>query len=273
MILRFAQRLKRKCVKWAKSFPTETLVQAQADSTASIDKQARCCGGEITIGHRSSLVVEPGAVLNAQINIGDDCQVVVGRDSVLQNLNLTVTAKSQVKIGAGVIFGRQNPHCENELKIDSSTLILADKVRLMGCHITVRFGGVMTIGRYTGIGFGTEIRCEEKIDIGEYGMISYDVCIYDTNVHSTDWRKRRERIEAGYPLGAWEVEKPTTKPIWIGTDVWIGKGATITKGCVIEDRSIIGLRAVVGGLAVEKDAVVVSPKPRVIGRASGNEIS
>src|SRR5262249_38422275 len=119
---------------------------------------------------------------------------------------------------------------------------------------------------------GTEIRCEDRVDIGEYGMISYDVCVYDTNAHSTDWRERRERIVQGYPFGAGEKNRPGTEPVIIGDDVWVGKGATITKGSVIGHRCVIGIRTVVGGAIVEDDCVVVSQKPRIMNKRMKEQV-
>ena len=114
----------------------------------------------------------------------------------------------------------------------------------MSTSVLVRFGGTLTIGRYTGIAYDSEIRCEQQVDIGSYNMISYRVCIYDTNTHSTDWRERRKRIEHCYPEGVYEEVKPSTSPVLIGDDVWIGKEVTITKGAAsaIAASSVSGPR-------------------------------
>ena len=149
---------------------------------------------------------------------------------------------------------------------DNGTLRLDQRAHVMSTALLARFGGKLSIGRYTGIAYGSEIRCEEQVDIGSYGMISYRVCIYDTNTHSTDWRERRKRIEHCYPEGVMEETKPATSPVSIGDDVWIGQEVTITKGARIGNHCIVGIRTTIGSGVIEDDSVVVAGKPRIISK-------
>ncbi|MFO0054352.1 MAG: acyltransferase [Dolichospermum sp.] len=217
----------------------------------------------IYVGNKSSFVVEEEVTIeNAFIKIGDNCRMVIQKNSVLKNVNFHILNGASVNIGMGAIFDN-NQISTQAIVVDNGALSVEEKVNIKA-DITVRFGGDIKIGKYAGIGYGTEIRCEEKIDIGSHVLISYDVCIYDTNTHSINWQERRKRIEQGYPIGASEEVKPLTKPIKIGDDVWIGKGATILKGTIIGNRSIVGIRTIVGGGLYPDDSVIVSPKPRVI---------
>ena len=225
-------------------------------SKLSISRDAGSVQGVIVIGRDSSLVVEAGAVINSDITIGDNCNVVFGENSRLVKSSFLVMNGSTVNIGAGAIIDSPvSPR--SSVYIDNGTLRLDECAHVMSTELLVRFGGKLSIGKYTGIAYGSEIRCEEQVDIGSYGMISYRVCIYDTNTHSTDWRERRKRIEHCYPEGVMEETKPATSPVSIGDDVWIGQEVTITKGARIGNRCIVGIRTILGSGVVEDDSVVV----------------
>jgi acetyltransferase-like isoleucine patch superfamily enzyme len=181
----------------------------------------------------------------------------------LEGAAVTIDNGSTVELGRGVII-KSTAASKGSLTIDNGTLSIADRARIVGAEVLVRFGGAMSIGKYSILAGGAEIRCEQQVTIGEYVLVSYDACIYDTNAHSTGWRERRERIETCYPDGIAEESKPETNPVTIGDDVWIGKGATVTKGCVLGKRCIVGIRTSVGGAVYGDDSVIVSQKPRVL---------
>jgi acetyltransferase-like isoleucine patch superfamily enzyme len=221
--------------------------------------------GGIVMGCDSTLIVEDGAVVDSGITIGDNCNVTLRSQSRLINTTFSAVNHSTVEIGEGAIIN--SPVLPlSSVSVDNGTLLLGRRAHLMSCEVLVRFGGKMTIGTYTGIAYGSELRCEEQVDIGSYGMISYGVCIYDTNTHSVDWRERRARIEHCYPEGVWEVTKPVTSPVLIGDDVWIGKEVTITKGARIGNRCIIGIRSTMGSGLIDDDSIVVVGKPRILSR-------
>ena len=78
---------------------------------------------------------------------------------------------------------------------------------------------------------GAQIRCKERITIGENCAIARNVLIMDFDAHLIT-----------YEDGA---TNRVTAPITIGDSVWIGAGATILKGVHIGDNAIIGAGAVV----------------------------
>jgi acetyltransferase-like isoleucine patch superfamily enzyme len=222
------------------------------------------CKGEIKVTDNSSLSVGKNFSFDAQMHISGHSEVIIADDCSFRNVTIDVSNHSKVIFGNGVIYS-SGPVGTVPIQVDNGTLIFGGFNRFMG-EILVRFGGEMKIGKYTGIGYNSEIRCEESITIGNYGLFSYGINIFDTDTHSTDWKKRRERLIAGYPVGTHEIEKPNTKPVVIGDDVWLGKGVTITKGTRIGNRCIVGIGTVIGGGEYDDDTTIVSDKPRIISR-------
>lgn len=218
--------------------------------------------GKIYVDKRSKITIGKNVSFNAVMRVSNGSEVTIEDDCVFKNCTIHIINHSRVFFGKGVMMlsGRSGTV---PIQIDNGTLVLEGYNRFMS-EILVRFGGVMKVGKYTGIGYNSEIRCEESVSIGDYGLFSYDVCIYDTDTHSIDWKERRKQIEEGYPVGTGEKEKPRTKPVIIGDDVWLGKGATITKGTKIGNRCIVGTRTIVGGGEYPDDTTLISNKPRII---------
>lgn len=246
---------------------TGSRARIRVDPSASfvVSKDAKLVSGDIVIGRDSNVTIEAGVIIDSDMTIGDNCTVVFAKDSRLVNTFFAITNGSTVHFGEGAIINSPvSP--QSWVSVDNGTFNLEPRAHVMSTSILVRFGGTLTIGRYTGIAYDSEIRCEEQVDIGAYNMISYRVCIYDTNTHSTDWRERRKRIEHCYPEGVYEEVKPATRPVFIGDDVWIGKEVTITKGARVGHRCIIGIRTVLGAEVIDDDSIVVAGNPRVISR-------
>jgi acetyltransferase-like isoleucine patch superfamily enzyme len=211
-------------------------------------------GNNCSFENVSFIIKTNNTAKGPSIEIGDDCR--------FSNCRIVVSGTSVLEISKGVYCTPPEKH-PSTITVDNGTLILAEKTNIKS-SIIVRFGGKLSIGSYTAIGYNTEIRCEEQISIGSYNLYSYNICIYDTNTHSTNWEDRRKRIVEGYPKGTSETDKPETKPILLGDDIWIGKNAIITKGTTIGSRSIIGIGAIIGGGTFEEDSIIVCSKPRVI---------
>lgn len=81
------------------------------------------------------------------------------------------------------------------------------------------------------INAGTQIRCMEKISIGNQCAIGRNVMIMDFDAH-------RITFSDG-------TNNKSTKPISIHDHVWIGANATILKGVTIGEGAIVGAGAVV----------------------------
>ncbi|MFR6471239.1 MAG: acyltransferase [Turicibacter sanguinis] len=100
--------------------------------------------------------------------------------------------------------------------------------------IYIKPGAKVVIGKNTGISNAT-LYASKEIVIGDNVKIGGDVKIFDTDFHSIDYKKRREKVDNDY----------FTKEVRIGNDVFIGTGSIILKGVNIGDCSIVGAGSVV----------------------------
>ena len=90
---------------------------------------------------------------------------------------------------------------------------------------------VLEIGHKSYINHDSEIRCRERITIGNNVSIAYNVLIQDSDYHTT-------YDDNGNP-------KPQTFPIVIEDNVWIGANVIILKGVTIGEGSIVAAGSVV----------------------------
>jgi acetyltransferase-like isoleucine patch superfamily enzyme len=102
--------------------------------------------------------------------------------------------------------------------------------------IVVKEGARLQIGDNCGIS-NLLLHCYNNIIIGNYVNIGAGTMIFDTNFHSTDWRKRKSRIE--------DTSSAKEAPIHIGDNVFIGTHCIIGKGISIGENSIIAAGSVV----------------------------
>lgn len=160
---------------------------------------------------------------------------------------LHVCNKSQIHIDKSAII-EMKPHSILEFnmmedpfkEVRPSRLILHPNSKLV-CkgHIqsfeAVRIeclpNAVLEIGHKSYINHDSEIRCRERITIGDNVSIAYNVLIQDSDYHTMYDEKGNV--------------KPQTLPITIEDDVWIGanaivlKGVTLGKGCVVAAGSVV----------------------------------
>ena len=123
----------------------------------------------------------------------------------------------------------------------------------------IRYNANVRIGNYNNINERSWLRADVQITIGDYNQISYNVMIWDTNTHNIYTpSKRRELTEKYYPFFGYEYEKPSTKPVKIGSDCWIAQNAAILKGTELEDEVIVGFCTILLGTSIPFGTTVVN---------------
>jgi acetyltransferase-like isoleucine patch superfamily enzyme len=115
-----------------------------------------------------------------------------------------------------------------------------------GCSFAIGPKGSCSIGDFTLLN-GAIIMAEERIEIGKYCLISWNVGIADSDFHPLDAAARRVDAMALAPFLPNRPPRPEikTKPVVIEDDVWIGMGAVILKGVRIGQGSVVAAGAVV----------------------------
>lgn len=85
----------------------------------------------------------------------------------------------------------------------------------------------LSIGEFSSIGDRTQIHCCDRVTIGDYVLVSWDVNILENNFHTT--------TDGGIKAA----------PITIGDRVWIGCRVIILAGVTIGEGSIVAAGSVV----------------------------
>jgi len=115
-----------------------------------------------------------------------------------------------------------------------------------GCSFSLGPKGTVKVGDFTLLN-GAIIMAEERIEIGNYCLISWNVGIADSDFHPLDAAARRVDAMALAPFLPDRPARPEikTKPVIIEDDVWIGMGAVILKGVRIGKGSVVAAGAIV----------------------------
>lgn len=104
---------------------------------------------------------------------------------------------------------------------------------------------VLEIGNKTYVNHDSEIRCRERISIGNNVSIAYGVLIQDSDYHTM-------YDEEGQA-------KPHTLPITIEDNVWIGANAIILKGVTLGEGSVVAAGSVVTKSAPANSLIAGNP--------------
>jgi acetyltransferase-like isoleucine patch superfamily enzyme len=152
----------------------------------------------------------------------------------------------------------------------------AERVVELGAHVSCYAGcsfslgprGTCKVGDFTLLN-GAMIMAEERIEIGSYCLISWNVGIADSDFHPLEAAARRVDAMALAPFLPDRPPRPEikTKPVIIEDDVWIGMGAVILKGVRIGKGSVVAAGSVVtksvppNSIVAGNPAVIVKELP------------
>jgi acetyltransferase-like isoleucine patch superfamily enzyme len=132
-----------------------------------------------------------------------------------------------------------------------------------GCSFALGKDGTCSVGDFTLMN-GVLVMAEERIEIGSYCIMSWNVGIADSDFHPIDAAQRRVDSLALAPFYEQRPPRPPlrTKPVRIHDNVWIGMGALVLKGVEIGENSIVAAGAVVTKSVPAN--VVVAGNPAVV---------
>lgn len=216
-------------------------------------------GSYVYVDRSSSLKIgENIKIRNSKIHVSNNSNVII-LDNVSISNTVIVCNQSTLKIGdSSIIANGDMPMRTMILLSNHSNVVLGSHNRLRMQRIWVRFGGQVRFGDYINLNEYSEIRCDERIEIGDYVGISYYVKIWDTNTHEFEpIEQRRERWRKLY-LKRDVSEKPRTAPVFIGSDTWIGERVTILKGTAIGERCVVGFGTLIAGKSIPDSNTVLT---------------
>ena len=135
-----------------------------------------------------------------------------------------------------VVLG-ENAYVESACSFKRMQSVLLEAVRFeahsaayAACQFALGARGRCRIGRYSMLN-GAQILAEELITIGSHCLISWNVCIADTDFHPLDPMLRRMDAEFLAPGGDRSRRLPMlVRPVVIEDNVWIGFNASSLKG-------------------------------------------
>jgi acetyltransferase-like isoleucine patch superfamily enzyme len=206
--------------------------------------------GELNIGRNVKII-------NSNIFVASETRLYIADNVTIKNANIYV-GRGSCSINSWSIISATDDD-KVAITIDHGEVKIADHAKISCKRIWIRFGGNLAIGQYTNINSGSEIRCDEAIDIGSFNQISYNVRIWDTNTHTMLSAEDRRKVAIEkYPYFGFESNRPQTAKVIVGDDCWIGENAAIFKGSDIGNGSIIGYGTLLAGKKIPTNSRVIN---------------
>jgi acetyltransferase-like isoleucine patch superfamily enzyme len=114
------------------------------------------------------------------------------------------------------------------------------------------------------------IICDERIEIGDHVLVSWNAVLMDSYRLSHDVPTRRRQLERLWRDRIEPDDPMQSKPIRIGNAAWIGFESIVLPGVTIGDGSIVGARSVVAE-DVPPYSIVAGNPARVVRRLEPGE--
>jgi acetyltransferase-like isoleucine patch superfamily enzyme len=129
--------------------------------------------------------------------------------------------------------------------------------------------GHLSIGRCSMINVSWII-CDERIEIGDHVLVSWNAVLMDSYRLSPDVPTRRRQLERMWRDRVEPDDPMQSKPIRVGNAAWIGFESIVLPGVTIGDGSIVGARSVVAD-DVPPYSIVAGNPARVVRRLEPGE--
>lgn len=115
-----------------------------------------------------------------------------------------------------------------------------------GCSFSLGEKGTCMVGDHTLLN-GALLMAEDRIEIGSYCLVSWNVGIADSDFHPLEPAIRRVDALALSPFLKDRPARPKleTRPVIIRDNVWIGMNAVVLKGVTIGENSVVAAGAIV----------------------------
>lgn len=229
----------------------------------SFTRNIRYFGSSIKIKGKAQ--IHPSVrIKNCNIKVDKTSELILEEGVTLSGIKLTVTKGARVHMMPYSELRQNTNPLKGNYIIDSGSLIVGHHTSSRAYRIWVRFNGVVELGCYTNINDGTEIRADERVTIGDYTAISFNIRIWDTNTHNlyTEEENKEKRIR-DFPDMGHEYSRPKTAPVEIGDHGWVGERASILKGTKIGRNVVVGYNTLLSNVTIEDNTVVVQ-KPQLI---------
>jgi acetyltransferase-like isoleucine patch superfamily enzyme len=114
----------------------------------------------------------------------------------------------------------------------------------LGTMFDVGRRGTVHIGSFALLN-GVRVICDDRIEVGDYALIAWNVVLMDTYRLPFDVENRRCSLRRYAADRTWHEDDTAAKPIRIGNNVWVGFDCCILPGVTIGEGSVIGARSVV----------------------------
>lgn len=196
------------------------------------------------------------SIKNTKIFVYPNAQLIIHKNAIIKDAEIHISKGCCIIGSHSIIMGSKRD--KTNIIISNGKCLIGHHTKLSNKRIWIRFGGILEIGDYTNINTAGEIRCDNRIKIGSYNQISYNVRIWDTNTHSIyPPAIRRKMTEDYYPYYGHETSTPKTAEIIIGDDCWLGENCSILKGSHISNEVIIGYGCTIIGEHIPTKKIVV----------------
>lgn len=216
-------------------------------------------GGNSTVRVQGEMTAHPSAIIkHSTVYVDKTSKLILHEGVRLEGVGLYITNGSRVEIGAHSFLEGSGNATKPTYIVNNGTLMVADHTKLACQRLWIRYGGIVEVGQYTNVNAGSEIRSDEKVSIGSYCQLSYNLRIWDTNTHCIYAPEvRRKMTRDKFPRFGYEYEKPKTAPVVMGDGAWIGEKSSILKGTTLGENVTVGYGTTLIGKNIPSGKTVV----------------